>query len=312
MQMVATRLRENLVTASSIGILGATSVVAEYLTERLPPRYQPLLFSRSIRQDQTATVTSASVPCWISVMPIWATPNYFDLFLARGARRVVAVSSTSRFTKTDSPIESERLVAAQLAEGERAFVEWASAHGVEFLILRPTLIYGRGRDLNLSKIARIIGRLGFFPIVGAATGQRQPLHAEDLAIACLQALEATHLTGEAYVLSGGETLSYYEMVGRVFDALGKPRRFVRLPISIFTAAMSCARLMPGFSHLTPAMVRRINEDLVFDHTPAVRDFGFAPRSFRPKVQDLLPSEPVKRCLTIEAQSHADPSPGTMN
>ena len=177
-------------------------------------------------------------------------------------------------------------MAAQLAEGEQAFVQWASARGVEFLILRPTIIYGRGRDLNLSLIARFIARFGFFPVVGAATGQRQPLHAQDLAIACIQALETTHLTGKTYEVSGGETLSYYEMVGRIFDALGKRRLIVRLPTSVCSAAISCARLLPAFSHLTPAMARRMNEDLVFDHTPAVQDFGFTPRPFRPKIEDL--------------------------
>jgi nucleoside-diphosphate-sugar epimerase len=287
-------LQENSVTRKPIGIIGASSVVAEYLTQVLPAQYQPLLFSRSAPQVQGTSVAEATVPLWISVMPIWATPNYFDLFLARGARRIVAVSSTSRFTKAESPIESERLVAAQLAEGEQVLARWASACGVEFLILRPTIIYGRGRDLNLSLIARFIARFGFFPVAGAATGQRQPFHAQDLAIACIQALEATHLTGKTYEVSGGETLSYYEMVGRIFDALRKRRLIVQLPMSVFSAAISCARLLPAFNHLTPAMARRMNEDLVFDHTPAVRDFGFTPRPFRPIIEDLLPQQPGRK------------------
>jgi len=278
------------VTEKPIGILGATSIVADYLMELLTADYQPLQFSRSIPEDQSTAVVGASVPCWISVIPIWATPNYFELFLTRGAHRIIALSSTSRFTKTASPIESERLVATQLAEGEEAFSYWANAHGVEFLILRPTMIYGRGRDLNLSQIARLIAWFGFFPVAGAATGLRQPLHAKDLAIACIQALEATHLAGQAYDVSGGEIVSYHEMVGRVFDALGKPRLLVRLPTPLFSAAITCARLMPAFCNFTPAMARRMNEDLVFDHTPAVQDFGFAPRPFRPTIKDLLPAQ----------------------
>jgi nucleoside-diphosphate-sugar epimerase len=287
MEISTMRSQETPVIRKPIGIVGASSVVADYLTQLLAPKYQSLLFSRSIREGQFAAVTGATVPVWISVMPIWATPDYFDLFLRRGARRIVAVSSTSRFTKTESPIKSERLVAAQLAEGERVFAQWASASGIEYLILRPTLIYGRGRDLNLSQIARFIARFGFFPVAGAAAGLRQPIHAEDLAIACIQGLETTRLTGKAYEVSGGETLSYCEMVGRIFDVLEKRRLFMRLPVSVFSAAISCARLLPAFDHLTPAMARRMNEDLVFDHNSAVKDFGFAPRPFRPKIEDLL-------------------------
>ncbi len=36
------------------------------------------------------------------------------------------------YTKLESPIESERLVAAQLAEGEQALARWACACGVDF------------------------------------------------------------------------------------------------------------------------------------------------------------------------------------
>jgi nucleoside-diphosphate-sugar epimerase len=293
-EILAGHPQENPMTRKPIGIIGASSIVAEYLTQILPAQYQPLLFSRSAPEGQTTGVAEATVPLWISVMPIWATPTYFDLFLARGARRIVAVSSTSRFTKAESPLESERLVAGQLAQGEQAFAQWARACGVEFLILRPTIIYGRGRDLNLSMIARFIARFGFFPVAGAATGQRQPLHAQDLAIACIQVLETTHLTGTTYEVSGGETLSYYEMIGRIFDALRKRRVIVRLPMSVFSAAISCARLLPAFNHLTPVMAKRMNEDLVFDHTAATQDFGFTPRPFRPTTEDLLPQQPRRK------------------
>jgi nucleoside-diphosphate-sugar epimerase len=178
------------------------------------------------------------------------------------------------------------------------------------VILRSTLIYGRGRGLNLSRIAHLITRFGFFPVVGPAIGQRQPLHAEDLAIACIQALEAEDLAGNTYDVSGGETLSYYEMVGRIFDALGKPRRFVHLPMPIFSALMSCARLMPGLSDITLGMARRMNEDLVFDHTRAVRDFGFAPRPFKPKLRDLLAPQPAMK--RVADQTDADASSGSVN
>ena len=122
MEFSATPFRANLTAGKPIGILGASSVVAEDLTKLLPAEYQPILFSRRNAEGKnTAVAADVSVPCWISVIPIWAIPNYFSLLLARKARRIIAVSSTSRFTKIDSPIKSERLVAAQLSEGERAF-----------------------------------------------------------------------------------------------------------------------------------------------------------------------------------------------
>ncbi len=60
--------------------------------------------------------------------------------------------------------------------------------GVEWVILRPTLIYGHGRDKNITEIARFIRRFGFFPLLGKANGLRQPIHVEDVAEACFAAL----------------------------------------------------------------------------------------------------------------------------
>ena len=91
-----------------------------------------------------------------------------------GACRVVALSSTSRFTKDDSSDPEEQAIALRLADAEARVQAWAASHGVEWVILRPTLIYGLGRDKNIAEIARFIRRFGFFPLFGKAKGLRQP------------------------------------------------------------------------------------------------------------------------------------------
>ncbi|MDH5347119.1 MAG: NAD-dependent epimerase/dehydratase family protein, partial [Nitrospira sp.] len=117
-----------------------------------------------------------------------------------GARRVVALSSTSLFVKNDSSDQSEKHIACCLAEGEHALRAWAEAHGVEWVILRPTLIYGRGRDKNLTEIIRFVRRWGFFPLLGKAVGLRQPVHAEDVAAACVSALTLSAVANRTYTL----------------------------------------------------------------------------------------------------------------
>ena len=53
------------------------------------------------------------------------------------------------------------------------------------------------------------------PLVGGAPGLRQPVHAEDLANNRSRIEPAT--INKFYALSGSETLSYREMIGRIFD-----------------------------------------------------------------------------------------------
>jgi nucleoside-diphosphate-sugar epimerase len=162
----------------------------------------------------------------------------------------------------------ERRVVASLISGEKQLINWAEKRGIAWIILRPTLIYGLGRDKNISSIADFIRRFGFFPLLGAARGLRQPIHACDVATACLQALLHTELANQAYNISGGETLAYDEMVRRVFDAMGKNSRLLHIPHLFFRLMLALSKLVPNFRGVSTEMMKRMNQDLIFDHSDA--------------------------------------------
>jgi nucleoside-diphosphate-sugar epimerase len=213
-------------------------------------------------------------------------PDYFGLLDAQGARRVVVLSSTSRFTKDDSSDPEEQAIALRLADAEARVQEWAKNRGVEWVILRPTLIYGWGRDKNIAEIARFIRRFGFFPLFGEANGLRQPIHAADVAGACVAALQTTGAANRAYNISGGETLTYRDMVGRIFTALGLRPRLLTVPLWTFRLALTVLHRLPRYRQWSTAMAERMNRDLVFDHSEAARDLAFEPRFFVLSAEDL--------------------------
>lgn len=227
-----------------------------------------------------------SISHWICVAPVWVLPDYFALIEASGARRLVALSSTSRFTKVGSGDAAENAIAAKLIESEARVQAWAKGRGIEWVVFRPTLIYGQGRDKNISEMARFIRRFGFFPLLGRAQGLRQPIHAEDVAAACLAALQAPGAAYRAYNISGGETLAYRDMVARVFEALGRPARLVTVPLWAFSLAVVMVRCLPRYRHWSAAMAERMNRDLAFDHADAARDLGFKPRAFALTAKDV--------------------------
>lgn len=216
---------------------------------------------------------------WICVAPVWVLPDYFDMIEAQGARRVVVLSSTSRFTKNDSADTGEQAVAERLVEAESGLQKWAQSRNIEWVILRPTMIYGLGRDKNITEIARFIRRSGFFPLFGRAQGLRQPIHAAEVAEACLSVLQTPSAANRAYNISGGETLTYREMVARIFIALDRQPRMPTIPHFAFRIAVAILRCLPRYRQWSAAMAERMNRDLVFDHTDAARDFGFKPGTF---------------------------------
>jgi len=220
-----------------------------------------------------------SIGYWISLLPIWILPEFFPLLERCGAQRVVALSSTSRFVKVDSSDLSEKKLAVLLSDGEEQFQNWAESTRKQWLVFRPTLVYGLGRDKNIAEMARFIRRFGFFPLFAAGRGLRQPIHATDVAKVCAVAVDNVSVSNRAYDISGAYTLTYRDMVVQLFKGLGRQPRFVPVPLWLARLALSLLRLHPRYRHWSVAMLERMGQDLVFDHTPAARDFAFQPKRF---------------------------------
>ncbi len=210
-----------------------------------------------------------------------------DLFAQWYARtaletpRVVAFGSTSVEVKRGSSDPAERETAARLREAERLLFDTAHARGAGATALRPTLVYGAGRDMTLTRIARTAQRFGYFALPRGAVGLRQPAHVDDLAAAAFDAVNAPAAFGQAYALPGGETLPYREMVKRVLAVLRPAPRLLELPSPLFNLLLTAAHAAGRARGFGEAAVARMRSDLTFDAGPAQRDFGYAPRAFRP-------------------------------
>jgi len=222
------------------------------------------------------------VDVWIHLGPITLLSNAIAMHGMRlGIQRVVAFSSTSQFTKATSKNEHDRDVARSLVEGELQLNEICHKHSIAWTVFRPTLIYCLGRDKNLTLIRSFIAKFSFFPLPAGGKGLRQPVHAEDLAHACVQVLSNEASLNKAYVLSGREILSYRDMVTGVFLSMGKTSRFLHVPLFLLRTAIYVARILPKYRYLTTDMADRIAMDMVFSHDEATKDFGYTPRSFQP-------------------------------
>ena len=273
-------------------VLGATSLIGGFLLDRLRALdLAPIAVSRrppgadlcwldADLSDPDLVDGLPPVATVFSLSPIWLLPQALPALKARGMNRLVAFSSTSRFSKTDSPIAAERAVAQALIDAEASIEAWCSDNDVAWTILRPTLIYAEGRDGNVSRLAALIRRLRVLPLSGTGQGLRQPVHADDLAAGAVLAAGAAATAGRAYDLVGGETLTYRVMAERVFAGLGRRPLILPLPPGLFALALRLAApLLPGAN---PAMGDRMARDLTFDDAEARRDFGWSPRGFHPR------------------------------
>ncbi|MGZ0080388.1 SDR family oxidoreductase [Methylomonas sp. YC3] len=282
-----------------IGVLGATSHVGLAILPLLVQAgFDVVAFSRQsvksvmsnvewqVVQSLVSKVDDEEISFWICLAPIWTLPSYFAAIQASKAKRVVVLSSTSRFTKQGSSDPVDQMLAQRFVKSEFDVQECAANAGIECVILRPTLIYGLGRDKNICEIGCLIRRFHFFPLLGQAKGLRQPVHCSDVAQACVSALFAENVANKSYNLSGAEILSYRDMVARIFNAIGLKQRFIQIPMLLLRIGFVILKILPRYRGWSFSMMERTNHDLVFDHHDATRDLGFSPRPFRLGAEDL--------------------------
>jgi nucleoside-diphosphate-sugar epimerase len=273
-------------------VIGGTGLVGGHIVRQLVSAGEkPFALSRSRRcaSDVIWFCGDLTKPETLSLSPfsiLYCTadaallPAALPFLINPRLSRIVVFSSTGVLAGSDEEVAVERKVLESLADAEQRITVACERHGVAWTILRPTLIYEEGRDSNITELASLIRRYGFIPLIGTASGLRQPVHARDLAIGAVAAAGSAAAINKLYCLPGGETLNYREMIGRIFDGLGKPRRIVALPAWLWKATFTIMKpLLPSSGNT--AMGTRMLTDLVFDAAPAVRDFGWNPRRFRP-------------------------------
>ncbi len=273
-------------------VIGATGIVGGHIVQHLlAAGEQPMALSRVkhhhahvdwIEGDLTAPDalpigTCETLYCTADVGLLADALPHVDCSMLK---RVIVFTSTSIVTKMNSEIAAEREHLRRLADGEQRLIAICEQRSIGWTILRPTIIYAEGRDANISRLARLIRIFGFLPLMGSGAGLRQPVRAEDLAIGAIQAAGASAAINQIYALPGAEIISYREMVGRIFDALGKPRRIISVPPFVWRSVFTLSR--PFFPNANVAMGNRMAIDMVFDGSPAARDFHWKPSGFRPR------------------------------
>ena len=264
-------------SADPVLILGATGQIGRCLLRRLAIAGRPVI--AVCRRPEPALSPAADCLASDLAQPLdlagrqpaaaihatgaWLLPPQLPALEQAGVQRLVCFSSTSMLAKAASPSAEEREIARMLAAAEAA----VAAGAIPWTLLRPALIYGLGLDRNVTAAAGFIRRWHCFPLGGPGKGLRQPVHADDLAAAALAALDLPAAEGGSFNLGGGETLSYRQMIQRIFETLGQHPRFLRLPF--------LARL-PGS---IGAVAARMEQDLAFDGGEFWRLAGIAPRRF---------------------------------
>ena len=283
--------------SSGTVVLGGRNDVAEYLVPRLSGLARAVLvlsragertlFCRSaavLHLEYLDKVPDDDLPLLedvICTIPIWHLSKYEGALLRCGVRRLVAFSSTSITTKSDSMDQKEKDVVRRLQEGERWLESFARSNDVACLIVRPTIIYGGHFNRSIRLVQNMIRTLGVFPFHIPENGTRQPIHADDLAQMAVGWINSKVTGVEMVSVAGRDVLSNRSLMELLFRSVGRKLRM--LPVRARHVRMLLQYGSWMFRGLlpSPAAIDRLAVDLGQSNDEAIEKFDFAARSFTP-------------------------------
>jgi uncharacterized protein YbjT (DUF2867 family) len=181
----------------------------------------------------------------------WRDVDYQgNLNLLRAAR----AAGVSRFVYV-SLFDGARLRCLDIVAAHEDFVDELKASGLEWIVIRPT-----GYFSDLKEVYDMAGR-GRVYLFGRGEHRVNPIHGEDLASVCADAIEAREARREIDV-GGPRVFDWREIAEIALAARGKPLRITSIPL--WTVRPVVGLLRPFSRHRA--------ELLRFFMTMATRDF----------------------------------------
>jgi len=277
-----------------VAVVGATSQIAQFLLPRLQAAgHESIPITRGATHafgrpahvwhphSERLQPPCGTVDAVITTAPLSSIADVLRVATSLSAGHIIAIGSMSRVSKAASSNAAERQTAADLAGAETQLKDMSSSLGLTWTLLRPTMIYGSGRDRNVAFIARFIRRFGVFFMPAGANGMRQPVHADDVAAACVAAVHTAGARNQAFDIGGGERLGYRTMVERIFVAMNRRPRILPLPKAALRLAGTVGRWLPPLAFIRPSMIDRMSTDLIANNDRASTLLGYTPRGFAP-------------------------------
>ncbi len=167
------------------------------------------------------------------------TANAVRAAESAGVRRFVYLSAMGTSAQAPSKYHQTKYRAEQTV----------ASSGMEYVILRASLIYGPG-DGFVSLLSRMINRSPFIPVIGSGRYRMQPVYIDDLTAVMVKSLVSAEAAGGIFDVGGPEKLEYLEILDIIKRTLGKRRMNLHLPVMLMRSAAAVLEQMPWAPALT--------------------------------------------------------------
>jgi len=242
-------------------LAGATGTLGREVAAELAKRGERI---RALVRSETRVARLTTAPAELVVADLATEDGDLDP-ACRGVDTVISVAgrscSTARLPERGRfrPVDLDgntRLLGAAVKAGVARFlyVSVLNAHrlrGLEYVDaheefaqllqaspLQSTVVRANGFFAGFQEILRLIDSPGPVPLIGHGDAKDNPIHEADLAVACLEALEAARPEVD---VGGPETFTRRQELELAFQAAGRRPRIIAVPPRLFRAGAAALR-----------------------------------------------------------------------
>lgn len=204
------------------------------------------------------------------------TKNLVNACRKNGVKRFVHMSSYDAVYKDKS---------------DYAFSKWGSENvvknsGLNYVIIRPMVIYGKGDKENLGMLFNMIKKYPFAPVIGNGNYKLQPVYIEDLVKVLIKCLDLDKVN-KTYFVAGPEALTFNEIIDKTSELLSKKTIKLHVPLSILKILLKPYEMLSKNPAITYKKLLLVTENKTCSISETIKDFGFKPISFEEGVKKTL-------------------------
>jgi uncharacterized protein YbjT (DUF2867 family) len=201
-------------------------------------------------------------------MHVEATENVLRATEKQGVKRYLHMSSNGTREDGSTAYHRTKWQAEELVR--ESSLDWT--------IFRPSLIFGRGSEF-VRMLVELIRKIPVVPVIGDGQYRMQPVAVEQVASSFVKALAMPETIGETYLLGGGASYSYDEILDLTARALGKQNASkIHQPLFMIKPMI---KMLQGFEKfpITEDQLKMLVEGNVCDPADWAQTFDLRPLSY---------------------------------
>jgi nucleoside-diphosphate-sugar epimerase len=192
-----------------------------------------------------AALTSSAQESEYFRVNVTGTQNLIDACALKGVKKIIYISS-----RAASPDGGGYSCSKLKAE------ECVKNSGLQWLILRPSEVYGQGAGDTINQLIQWVQRYPFVPVIGKGQAKLSPVYIDDVLSAMERTILDKELEGETILLTGPEELTFDELVDRISKYFGVWRFKLHLPAGLVKFSAKVLTSL-GVKILVPDQIPRL-------------------------------------------------------